>query len=58
MFDFRLIFMHIDDGVNNRHNIKKPTPKGVNNNMKLIILFGAGAVGKMTVGQALSKITD
>jgi len=26
--------------------------------MKLIILFGAGAVGKMTVGQELSKITD
>jgi len=26
--------------------------------MKLIIIFGAGAVGKMTVGQELSKITD
>jgi len=25
--------------------------------MKLIIIFGAGAVGKMTVGQELSKIT-
>lgn len=27
-------------------------------NMKLIIIFGAGAVGKMTVGQELMKITD
>ena len=26
--------------------------------MKLIIIFGAGAVGKMTVGQELMKITD
>ena len=26
--------------------------------MKLILLFGAGAVGKMTVGQELMKITD
>ena len=26
--------------------------------MKLIIIFGAGAVGKMTVGQELTKITD
>jgi len=26
--------------------------------MKLIIIFGAGAVGKMTVGQELAKITD
>ena len=26
--------------------------------MKLIILIGAGAVGKMTVGQELAKITD
>jgi len=26
--------------------------------MKLVILFGAGAVGKMTVGQELAKITD
>jgi len=26
--------------------------------MKLIIIFDAGAVGKMTVGQELSKITD
>ena len=26
--------------------------------MKLVIIFGAGAVGKMTVGQELSKITD
>jgi chloramphenicol 3-O-phosphotransferase len=26
--------------------------------MKLIIIFGAGAVGKMTVGQALMEITD
>jgi hypothetical protein len=26
--------------------------------VKLVILFGAGAVGKMTVGQELSKITD
>ena len=26
--------------------------------MKLVIIFGAGAVGKMTVGQALMKITD
>lgn len=28
------------------------------NAMKLIIIFGAGAVGKMTVGQELSKITE
>jgi len=26
--------------------------------MKLLIIFGAGAVGKMTVGQELMKITD
>ena len=26
--------------------------------MKLVVIFGAGAVGKMTVGQELSKITD
>jgi len=26
--------------------------------MKLVIIFGAGAVGKMTVGQELRKITD
>jgi len=26
--------------------------------MKLVIIFGAGAVGKMTVGQELIKITD
>ena len=26
--------------------------------MDLIIIFGAGAVGKMTVGQELMKITD
>ncbi len=26
--------------------------------MKLLILFGSGAVGKMTVGQELTKITD
>ncbi len=26
--------------------------------MKLVIIFGAGAVGKMTVGQELMKITD
>ena len=26
--------------------------------MKLVIIFGAGAVGKMTVGQELAKITD
>jgi len=26
--------------------------------MKLIVIFGAGAVGKMTVGQELMKITD
>ena len=26
--------------------------------MKLVILIGAGAVGKMTVGQELVKITD
>ena len=26
--------------------------------MKLLILFGAGAVGKMTVGQELAKMTD
>ena len=26
--------------------------------MKLVIIFGAGAVGKMTVGQELVKITD
>ena len=26
--------------------------------MKLVVIFGAGAVGKMTVGQALAKITD
>jgi len=26
--------------------------------MKLLIIFGAGAVGKMTVGQELSKITN
>ena len=26
--------------------------------MKLIIIFGAGAVGKMTVGQELMKLTD
>jgi len=26
--------------------------------MKLVFLFGSGAVGKMTVGQALTKITD
>jgi len=26
--------------------------------MKLVLLIGAGAVGKMTVGQALMKITD
>jgi len=26
--------------------------------MKLVIIFGAGAVGKMTVGQELCKITD
>ena len=26
--------------------------------MKLVILIGAGAVGKMTVGQELAKITD
>jgi len=26
--------------------------------MKLVLLFGAGAVGKMTVGQELTKITD
>ena len=25
--------------------------------MKLVVIFGAGAVGKMTVGQALAKIT-
>ena len=27
-------------------------------NMKLIVIFGSGAVGKMTVGQELMKITD
>ena len=26
--------------------------------MKLVVIFGAGAVGKMTVGQELAKITD
>ena len=26
--------------------------------MKLVIIFGDGAVGKMTVGQELMKITD
>ena len=26
--------------------------------MKLVVIFGAGAVGKMTVGQELMKITD
>ena len=26
--------------------------------MKLVIIFGAGAVGKMTVGQELAKITE
>ena len=26
--------------------------------MKVVLIFGAGAVGKMTVGQQLSKITD
>ena len=26
--------------------------------MKLLIIIGAGAVGKMTVGQELMKITD
>ena len=26
--------------------------------MKLVFLFGDGAVGKMTVGQELAKITD
>jgi len=26
--------------------------------MKLVIIFGAGAVGKMTVGQELMKITE
>lgn len=26
--------------------------------MKLVVIFGAGAVGKMTVGQELTKITD
>lgn len=26
--------------------------------MKLIIIFGSAAVGKMTVGQELTKITD
>jgi len=26
--------------------------------MKLVLIFGAGAVGKMTVGQELAKITD
>jgi len=26
--------------------------------MKLVVIFGAGAVGKMTVGQALASITD
>ena len=27
-------------------------------NMKLVIIFGAGAVGKMTVGQSLAAVTD
>jgi shikimate kinase len=27
-------------------------------NMKLVFLFGDAAVGKMTVGQELTKITD
>lgn len=26
--------------------------------MKLVVIIGAGAVGKMTVGQELAKITD
>lgn len=26
--------------------------------MKLVLIFGNGAVGKMTVGQELTKITD
>jgi shikimate kinase len=26
--------------------------------MKLIVIFGASAVGKMTVGQELAKLTD
>ena len=29
MFVLRVIFIHIDDKINNRHNINKSTPKGV-----------------------------
>ncbi len=32
--------------------------KGLGDNMKLIFIIGSGAVGKMTVGQELTKITN
>ena len=56
---FQLYFNTIDCGFHPlSYIICAAACGGMEEIMKLVILFGAGAVGKMTVGQELMKITD